>query len=292
MMAEYTAKSGVPTLKTGMLIAVPKGAIRNGLWREAGALWHLWHNGRRHGVTFRWITSSSGIRKIAPVDAIGGIFIPSVFVVDVFKLIDSLQQDGRQHGADIQYSTTVQSITKRSDAFVISTNKAEYTTRALVNSAGLAATEISEMAGGPRYEVEFLRGEYYELQGGIARWGIRTLVYPAMPAKSPSKGVHFGPRTDGRLFIGPNATDANAPHTPKEVFLQAARKFLPQITDADLSYSCAGIRPKYTLPNGLSDFVVRRDSDQPILVNLIGIDSPGLSSSLAIAEYVSGLIPS
>ena len=291
MMAEYTTKAEVPTLQTGMLIAAPRGALRHGLWREGGALWHLWRNGRRHGVTFHWIATPAGIRKIAPVDAIGGIFIPSVFVVDVFKLIDCLQRDATRGGAHIQYSAVVQQIAKRSDYFVISTSSSEFAARALINSAGLAATQISEMAGGPRYSVKLLRGEYYELKGGIARWGIRTLVYPAMPSNSPSKGVHFGPRTDGRLFIGPNATDATDPPTSKAVFLQAAQKFLPRITDDDLTYSCAGVRPKYTAVNGLSDFRICLDNPNPALVNLIGIDSPGLSSSLAIAEYVSKLLP-
>ena len=80
--------------------------------------------------------------------------------------------------------------------------------------------------------------------------------------------------------------DANSPQAPKELFLEAARKFLPEIDDKDLEYSCAGIRPKYTDTTGVSDFLIRLDCAGPPLLNLIGIDSPGLSSSLAIAKRV------
>ena len=191
MMAEYTTKANIATLKTGMLIAVPRGAIQHGLWREAGALWHLWRNGRSHGVTFQWIVSSGGIRKIAPIDALGGIFIPSVFVVDVLQLISSLQQNALKRNAEIHYSAAVENISKQSDHYVVCSSAKELTARALVNSAGLAATTISEMAGGPRYSVQLLRGEYYELQGGIARWGIRTLVYPANACAIAIEGSPF-----------------------------------------------------------------------------------------------------
>jgi L-2-hydroxyglutarate oxidase LhgO len=141
------------------------------------------------------------------------------------------------------------------------------------------------MAGGPAYEVEFIRGDYYEVLGGFARWGIRTLVYPAMPSRSLSKGIHFGPRTDGRLFIGPSATPP-AQESPKELFLQAARRFLPNIGEQDLKWACAGVRPKFAT----KDFVIRMDRTEPPLINLIGIDSPGLSASMAIARHVAEMI--
>src|SRR5205823_2055878 len=159
----------------------------------------------------------------------------------------------------------------------------------LINSAGLHAHDISIAAGGPKYDVEFVRGDYYELIGGIERWKIRTLVYPAMPPHSRSKGVHFGPRTDGRLYIGPSATPAPE-QAPKYLFLEAARKFLPEIRDEDLQWAYAGIRPKGVTPNGKSDFTIRLDQAVPPLINLIGIDSPGLSASMAIARHVAEIV--
>jgi len=290
LLMEYAENNGIRTLKCGMLIAVPHGAAKYGLWRECGSLWRLWWSGRTHGIPFQWIVSPSAIRNIAPVDALAGIFIPSVSVVDVLQLITSLQRDAIERGADIRYGSEVRAISKGADHYVIAANSSEFHARSFVNSAGLTATTISRLAGGPDYSVERLRGEYYELRGGIDRWGVRTLVYPAASSSSRSKGIHFGPRTDGRLFIGPNAMDVNSPPAPRSVFVDAARRFLPAVADDDLEYSCAGIRPKYTLEGGVSDFLIRLESTDPPFVNLIGIDSPGLSSSMAIAEYVGALL--
>jgi L-2-hydroxyglutarate oxidase LhgO len=148
---------------------------------------------------------------------------------------------------------------------------------------------MSRLAGGPKYDVEFIRGDYYELKGGIERWGIRTLVYPAMPPRSRSKGIHFGPRTDGRLYIGPSATSASQP-AEKSVFLEAAQRFLPAVRDEDLDWAYFGLRPKRGMPDNKADFTIRLERTNPPLVNLIGIDSPGLSASMGIARYVKKLL--
>ena len=132
--------------------------------------------------------------------------------------------------------------------------------------------------------MEFIRGDYYELAGGVDRWGIRTLVYPAMPPHSRSKGIHFGPRTDGRLYIGPSATPA-AQEAPKEMFVDAARKFLTEVNGGELRWAYSGIRPKQG-----DDYTIRLERSHPPLINLIGIDSPGLSSSLAIARHVAEIV--
>jgi glycerol-3-phosphate dehydrogenase len=290
MLIDYATKNGVRLLQTGMLIAIPRRALRSGLWRESAALWHLWRGGRAHHIRFQWILSRSSVREIVPIEAMAGIFIPSVCVVDVLQLITSLQRDAQAGGAEIRYGQTVSEIAEREERYAINTTTGQFTARLIVNSAGLAAPEISRLAGGPDYTIERIRGEYYELRGGIERWQIRTLVYPATSSKSRSKGIHFGPRPDGRLFVGPDATDADAAPSPKGLFVRAAQNFLPAVQEADLEYVHSGIRPKYTRPDGFSDFVVRLDRKTPPLINLIGIDSPGLSASLAIAKFVGDLL--
>jgi glycerol-3-phosphate dehydrogenase len=292
MLIDYAAKKGVRLLRTGMLIAIPRRALRNGLWRESAALWHLWRGGRAHHIHFEWILSRSAVREIVPVEAVAGIFIPSVCVVDVVPLIASLQRDAQAAGADIRYGQAVTEIADRSEHHAITTSTGHFAARAIINSAGLSAPWISRIAGGPEYNIERIRGEYYELKGGIERWRIRTLVYPATPSKSRSKGIHFGPRPDGRLYIGPDATDPDSAPSPKDLFVRAAQNFLPAVRASDLEYARAGIRPKYTGPDGISDFVVRLDRSNPPLINLIGIDSPGLSACLAIAQYAGDLLTS
>ena len=79
---------------------------------------------------------------------------------------------------------------------------------------------------------------------------------------------------------------------PKELFLEAARKFIPDIQEHDLKWAYAGIRPKRVFGNGKSDFTIQLDGARPPLINLIGIDSPGLSASMAIARYVARIVES
>jgi glycerol-3-phosphate dehydrogenase len=280
LVIRYAEEHGIPMLDTGMLIAVPSGSIRAGLWKETTALWHLWRQGRQQNIPFRFIFTASGVHKVAPIRALGGIFISSVRVINVEKLVESFTADARNAGAQFLYGTPVSFIQSQGSCFVVESSNGPVRTRMLINSAGLQAHEVSVMAGGPEYDIEFIRGDYYELNGGVERWGIRTLVYPAMPPGSRSKGVHLGPRTDGRLYIGPSATVATQA-APKELFVEAVRKFLPEVQDSDLRWAYYGTRPKCG-----RDFTIKLERSNPVLINLIGIDSPGLSASMAIARQV------
>jgi L-2-hydroxyglutarate oxidase LhgO len=289
-MIRYAEERRIRLLKTGMLIAIPYGSIREGLWKEADALWHLWRQGRRQRVPFRFVPTPGGVRVIAPVQALGGIFIPSVCVIDVEQLTDSLANDASNAGAKFFYGSEVIGIDLDSSGYVVRTSKGNIPARVVINSAGQEAHRISSIAGVGSYDIEFLRGDYFELIGGVERWNIRTLVYPATRRQSRSKGIHFGPRTDGRLYIGPSATPTSAGAAPKELFLAAARKFVPEIQAEDLRWAYAGVRPKHTAPNGVSDFVIRLERANPAFINLIGIDSPGLSASMGIARHVTQMI--
>lgn len=284
LMIRYAKSHNIQLLETGMFIAVPHGSIRAGLWKEANALWHLWRQGKRQGIPFRFILTPGAARQIAPIQAMGGIFIPSVCVIDLESLVEFVIKDAREANAQLRFGAEVIRIATSNHCHIVQTAETEIQTRILINSAGLCAHEISAMAGGPRYDIEFTRGDYYELAGGIERWGIRTLVYPAMPPHSKSKGVHFGPRTDGRLYIGPSATPAPQ-EAPKEIFFNAARKFLPEIREDDLQWAYSGTRPKHG-----KDFTIRLERSSPPFVNLIGIDSPGLSASMSIARRVAEIV--
>jgi glycerol-3-phosphate dehydrogenase len=290
LMIQYAEERGIRLIKTGMFIAIPYGSISGGLWRETGALWNLMRQGRQQNISFRFVWTPRGVRQLAAVRALGGIFIPSVCVIDVEQLVESLAGDATAAGAQFAYGHEVISIQTEGSSHVIRTSQGDTRARVLINSAGLGAHAISRMAGSTEYAIDFLRGDYYELIGGSERWNIRTLVYPATPRHARTKGMHFGPRTDGRLYIGPSATPVSQEPAPKELFLKAARRFVPEIQEDDLRWAYAGIRPKRAALDGNSDFVIRCERDMPPFINLIGIDSPGLSASMAIARRVMSLV--
>lgn len=289
LIIRYARERGIKLLNTGMLIAVPHGGIQSGLWKEAASVWSLWKRGHKQNVPLEFVFTPRGVRQIAPIYARGGIFIPSVCVVDIEALARSLAADASEAGATFSYSSEVMEISADGPNYVVRTAKDETRSRVLINSAGLNAPAISRMAGGPDYDIELLRGDYYELIGGVEKWNIRTLIYPATPPGSLSKGIHFGPRTDGRLYIGPSAS-RTMERAPKQVFLEAAQRFIREISETDLQWAYAGIRPKNKTPDGKPDFIIRIERKTPLLLNLIGIDSPGLSASMAIARHVAELV--
>jgi glycerol-3-phosphate dehydrogenase len=209
--------------------------------------------------------------------------------------MSSLEDDADEAGCRLLYSRKVQEVHACRSEYLVTAGGNEFRARVLVNSSGLYANDVSRMAAGPEYRVDFIRGEYYEILGGRDRWNIHRLIYPVAPPGAASKGIHLGPRLDGRLFIGPNAyrvedrTDYDSVVTPMEVFLQAARRFIPQIRAEDIEWSYSGIRPRTYTSRGQADFVIRLERRSPALINLVGIDSPGLSSSMAIAKYVAAI---
>src|SRR5262249_41212436 len=153
LMIRYARERAVKLLETGMLIAIPHGSIRAGLWREAGALWALWTQGRQQHIPFRFVLTRGGGRRIGPIQALGAIFIPSVCVIDLESLMESLLRDARTAGARFFYDSEVVGIDVHPSHHVVSTTRGAIEARALINSAGLAAHEVSLLARGPKYEI-------------------------------------------------------------------------------------------------------------------------------------------
>jgi L-2-hydroxyglutarate oxidase LhgO len=115
MILQYARERGIPVLNTGMLISIPRGGIGFGLLKDAGSLWRLWDQGRRYNIPFRFVLGSTSVRRIAPVSAVAGIYIPPVSVIDVEAFVRSLIDDAKQLGADFRFATEVLDITVKGD---------------------------------------------------------------------------------------------------------------------------------------------------------------------------------
>ncbi len=295
----FALRHRLPLLRTGMIIAVSWEDILRGLWREASSLWRLWGNARRAKIVTTWL-SPSGLRRWEPhLRAAFGIAIPSVAVIDSTAFVQALQTEAASAGVHFAFDQRVTQIDMASSAFRLATNRQGWEVGCLINAAGLYADDIAALAM-PRktYALAPVRGEYYEIVTERTKRLISRLVYPALPAGSVGKGIHFSPRPNGRMYLGPNTsaasgkTDYESNRTPPELFVQAVQKFLPELTVDDLRWAYAGIRPRLSPAAshaGKDDFVIATDRDDPPLVNLIGIESPGLSAALAIARHVADL---
>ena len=265
LAVSYALQHRLPLLQSGMVIAISREDIRRGLWREVFTLQRLWLNARRSRTRVSFVTSS-GLRAWEPhLRALCGIVIPSVSVIDPLAFVQSLRDDAQAHGVQFAFENRVVGV---------DTDTAHYS----------------------KYAVHPLRGEYYEIVTEGKKDLITRLVYPALPRHAVGKGIHFSPRPNGQMFVGPNAvsvndkTDYTSHRTPPGVFIEALRKFLPSLEDRDLRWAYSGIRARVSAGNGeKNDFIIATDREEPPLVNLLGIESPGLSAALAIARHIGEL---
>ncbi|MDP3792131.1 MAG: FAD-dependent oxidoreductase [bacterium] len=282
-------------LNCGMLIAISRQERFSSIFDDLSSLAHLFHRGAKQNINFEFL-GPWGVRKIEPhIKVIGGIFIPQVSVIDPVVTTSSLYVDAAFSGVKFIFNSKVRRIIIDGNYYLVFTDKEEYRFECLINSAGLYADEIASLAGVNQYTIYPWRGEYYKLINLPLNY-VNSLIYPAVSKNSPSKGIHFRPDMYGNVFMGPSAKlvkskdDYDSERVSAEVFLKAAQKFFPDISLKNLVPSYAGIRPKLRKDGGEEDFIIRIDHKKPLLINLIAIESPGLSASMAIGEYVSKLI--
>jgi L-2-hydroxyglutarate oxidase LhgO len=171
----------------------------------------------------------------------------------------------------------------------------------VVNAAGLDSDTVAGLAGidvaAARYRLHWWKGSYFAVSGAKAR-SVSRLVYPT--PNPLTLGDHAILGLDGRLRFGPDADylpdrrqDYSVDESKRARFGAAVRRLLPDVSDDDLVPDTAGIRAKLQGPGeGFRDFVIAEESarGRPGLVDLVGIDSPGLTSALAIAEEVERLL--
>ncbi len=295
LVLDACAEYGVPMRACGMHVVVAPGDAPR-LWTEVRSFRELLRRARTQGVTCSTVLWWK-VRKHEPaVRCLFGIHIPNVTVIDVPVLVRRLAGDAANHGAAFRYRTTVTGVAVRGNAYEIATDNSVVHARAVVNAAGLGATRIAALAGFPGHRVALYRGEYYEVTDPALRDAVHGLVYPVYRPGSPGLGIHLTKTVDGRLLIGPNARRIERPEdleidrTPPEAFYDAVRTFLPPLRLDHLRYSHAGIRTKRDDGTPEPDFHIELDRAVPAFVNCIGIESPGITASLAIAERIAELL--
>jgi glycerol-3-phosphate dehydrogenase len=212
------------------------------------------------------------------------LFAPSGGIVDVPALCESLLSES---GASVLCGHRVNTIEYDGSRWRIHTDQQDFRAEYLINAAGLYADEISKMAGYPDYTIYPCSGEYYEIDS----WTSPHLYYPA-PHSGTGLGIHLTPTLRGTTLIGPTAAYLQSKTDQRRFFEQkdftnAAELLYPGCTKHPVHIAHRGTRPRLT-QNGFSDFVIKKE-EKP-LIQLIGIESPGLTSCLSIANHVRGLL--
>jgi L-2-hydroxyglutarate oxidase LhgO len=265
----------------------------------------LFMQGQSNGVDGLRLLSRAEVSMLEPdVVAKMGLYSPATGILDSHQLMKSLESSIEQQGATIAYGCTVTGLMKTPDGFSIQIRDADseplqISSAVVINAAGLSCDAIAALAGinpdAAGYRIHPCKGEYFRVSGKH-RNRLGHLVYPA---PTPiSLGVHAVLELDGTLRLGPNAfygdaLDYDVDPAHRHDFYIEARKYLPFIEESDLWPDQAGIRPKLQGEGeSFRDFMIKDETDRGLtgLINLIGIESPGLTACLAIAEKVDTLL--
>ncbi len=291
---------GIPHRRIGKWIVATGDA-------EIATLERLQRVGTANGAPDLRMMERAEIARGEPhVRAVAALESPATGIVDGHALCLSLAAEAEQHGALIALRTEVVAIAPCAGGYRLETRSGEgevaaVRCAAVVNAAGLAGDAVAALAGidvdARGYRLHPCKGDYFALAPGAAV-SVRRLVYP-VPVQA-GLGVHATLDLGGRVRFGPDTTyvdslDYRVDPAKAAVFAEAVQRYLPDLRGEWLAPDYAGIRPKLAGPGeAFRDFVIAEESAAglPGFVNLIGIESPGLTASLAIGDRVAELLAS
>ena len=295
---EFCKKHNVPFRHTGKLVVAANE-------HEHPDLEALFRRGAENGVEGLRIIGPDEIRKKEPhIAGTAAIDVPSTGIVSAEELVHALARLAQSQGAEIVTHARVVSLEVNGSAIRVrlhigdenDVQEENIEARCVINAAGLYSDEVAAMLGNTSWTIYPVRGEYCEIRGPRASL-INGLVYPLPHAHGLSLGVHFTKTLWGTVLLGPTATYVDAKDNYEKTrlpvcdFAESAKTLLPEVEETDLQLGYSGLRPKLVPPTGkgIADFVITRDPKVPQAIQLVGIESPGLTAALSIANHVTEL---
>ena len=275
---------------------------------ELPQLQALLENAHRNGVHNVVDLDKHALRRVEPLLAAShALFSPDSGIIDSHALMQKLLYQAEVNGACFAPYSRILAVEPQTSGFLVTAlcgapgrqELYQFSCRQLINSAGLHAQTLAAGIQGldpksipPLY---LCKGSYFSLRG---KSPFSHLIYPLPEKNQHGLGVHATLDMSGRLRFGPDveythALDYQVDSDKRQVFCKAIQRYFPGLKPEDLQADYAGLRPKLQAPDGtFRDFVIQDGSEQglPGLVQLFGIESPGLTAALAIACAVEDLL--
>lgn len=281
----------VPYKKTGKLIVAFDESDFAGIDR-------LIQNGIKNGVKGLEFIDADVVKRLEPhIGGMGAMLSPNTAITNPFIYTVALAENAAANGVEFYFETEVKGISKKDKLFRIKAGNTFFYSRYIVNSAGLYSDKISSMAGDKGYKIYPCRGEYFILDKRTSQY-LNMPVYPVPRPGIGGLGVHLTPTIEGNVLIGPSAeyiktkNDYSATKSVMDKLFKEAKDLLPPLSMKHIIRSYTGIRSKIVGPKtgGFGDFIIEESETIRGLINLIGIESPGLTSSIPISKMVRDLI--
>jgi len=300
LLYDYCKKYDVPYNNCGKLIVATSE-------EEISVIEGIRQTATKNGVDDLVVLEREQIAEMEPnIFALKALFSPSTGIVDSHSLMKQYETNTINNGGQVVYGSEVTGIKRLKNGYEITLLDADkknysFTTRIVINSAGLTSDKVSEMAGmsDENLKILFCKGEYFRVNPPKNRL-IKRLIYPVPHHNLEGIGIHVTIDMGGGVKLGPdvkylesNVYDYKLTASKQEAFYKSAKKFLPFLEYDDIAPEMAGIRPKIQKPGEpVRDFYIMEESNKgcPGFINLIGMESPGLTSSIAIGKYVKSLI--
>lgn len=292
-LTAFCAARAIPTVRCGKLVVATDPA-------EEPALHDLAARARANGVEGLRLLTAAEAQALEPaLNCTAALLSPATFILDTHAFMLALRADAEAAGAIFAFRAPLTEIVCEIVGFTISTSgdaPAQLQCNRLVNAAGLGAVALAHAISGlAKHHVppsHLSKGSYFSLTGASP---FRHLIYP-LPIRGGA-GIHLTLDLAGQARFGPDVEPVDKidyavdPHRA-ESFYGAIRRYWPALPDGALVPSYAGIRPKIVPADRMTDFLIQGPPIHgvPGLVNLFGIESPGLTASLAIAEHAVALL--
>lgn len=257
---------------------------------EMKALESLKENGEKLGVEGLEILTREEALNIEPnlnKEIVGVLNVKTSGIVSPYEMTIALAENAAENGVEFKLNSKVTSIEKISEGYKVTLNNKELVSgKLIINASGLEGAFLNNLVSMSKREINPVKGEYC-LFDKVAGAMINKTLFQ-VPNKL-SKGVLVTPTAEGNLLVGPNAVEGKTLETSREgidEILDKSKKSLEELPVARILNTFSGIRPK----TKSGDFIIEEVEDAKNFINVIGIDSPGLTAAPAIGVYVVNMI--